>query len=152
MNKKHSYLYDKETALYNRTVVDAFVNKCNNISLFPLAIILFEIKPINEIEQNENIIPQFAEIFKNNQNNRTFIARFSNSKIIVFISKCSSNDAFKFTEQIAKQVNEANLLENYSVNVVFNEFNDTVPPAQSFLSDFEKSLQSSERINLSYII
>ena len=91
MNTKQSYLYDKETGLYNRTVVDAFVAKCNNMALFPLSLILFEIRSSNPEVQNSELMPQFAQIFKNNQNNRTFIARFSNSKIIVFISKCNSN-------------------------------------------------------------
>lgn len=152
MNTKQSYLYDKETGLYNRTVVDAFVAKCNNTALFPLSLILFEIKPSNPEIQNSELMSQFAQIFKNNQNNRIFTARFSNSKIIVFISKCNSNSAFKFTENIAKQVNDCNLLENSVVNVVFSEWKDLNPPDASFLSEIEKLLHTSQRINLSYII
>lgn len=152
MNTKKFYLYDNLTGLYNRNVVDSFINRCGDNNLIPLSILLFQIKSQNSLYDHSNLMVQFAKIFHNHQNDNNFIARFSNSKIIVFISKSSQNNAYKFAETIAKEASNLNLLDNSNVNVVFTQWEKIIPPNTSFISDFEQSLDSYKRINLSYII
>lgn len=152
MREKQSYLYDRETGLYNRTVVESFVTKCNTRALFPLAVILFEVKSNSDEINSNSVLFELAKIIKATQNSSMFLARFSNSKIIVFISRCNESSSFKYVEDIANQLDNQNLFNSSSVNVVFDEINKTSPLDPNYLTELEANLQSSDRINLAYII